>query len=171
MDGGAGPDRLVGHDHEETIAGGPGDDVIEGGLNDDTLTGGPGEDRILGDSSQDTCNFLARRYPFGNDVIDARDGERDSIDCGVGEDRATVDAIDVVANCEQVDAGGTAPGGAGPGGSDGTLTGPSAFSRKALKQGVAAAHECAAACTVTLTLTADKRTASRRFAKVVKLER
>ena len=33
MDGGAGPDRLVGHDHEETIAGGPGDDVIEGGLN------------------------------------------------------------------------------------------------------------------------------------------
>ena len=38
--------------------------------------------------------------PFGNDVIEARDGEQDTIDCGVGEDRAVVDAVDVVAaNC------------------------------------------------------------------------
>ena len=148
VDGGGGPDKLVGHDHEETIAGGPGDDVIEGGLNDDTLSGGPGQDRILGDSSQDTCNFLACRYPFGNDVIDARDGERDSIDCGVGEDRATVDAIDVVANCEQVDAG-ARKGDPVPTPADDTLTGPSAFSRKALKKGVQATHACAAACTVT----------------------
>ena len=105
VSGGGGPDKLVGHDYMETIDGGPGDDVIEGGLNDDTLTGGPGRDQILGDSSQNTCNFLACRYPFGNDTIDARDGEQDSVDCGVGEDKAIVDAIDVVSGCEQVDAG------------------------------------------------------------------
>jgi hypothetical protein len=166
VSGGGGPDKLVGHDWMETIDGGPGDDVIEGGLNDDTLTGGPGRDRILGDSSQDTCNFLACRYPFGNDTIDARDGEQDSIDCGVGEDRAIVDAIDVVSGCEQVDAAGPAPGpgpgpGSGPGGSDGTLDGPSKFTRKALKQGIAATHPCVASCSLMLTLTADARTAKK----------
>ena len=45
-------------------------------------------------------------------MIDARDGQLDGIDCGVGEDRVVADAIDVIApNCEQVDKG--AP--AGPG--------------------------------------------------------
>ena len=165
--GGGGPDKLVGHDYMETIDGGPGDDVIEGGLNDDTLTGGPGKDQILGDSSQNTCNFLACRYPFGNDTIYARDGEKDSIDCGVGEDKAVVDAIDVVSGCETVDAGKGGGGGQGPGGSDGTLVGPSKFSRKALKKGVAAAHDCASACTLKLTLTADKKTAKKLGTKLV----
>ena len=115
--GGAGNDKLKGHDHVETIDGGPGNDILEGGLNNDTLTGGPGKDTIFGDSTADTCNFLSCRIAFGNDVIDARDGEQDTIDCGVGEDRATVDAIDVVANCEQVDKSG---GGRAPHGADGT---------------------------------------------------
>ena len=166
VNGGGGPDKLVGHDYVETIDGGPGDDVIEGGLNDDTLTGGPGEDRILGDSSQNTCNFLACRYPFGNDTINARDGEKDSIDCGVGEDKAIVDPVDVVSGCETVEGGGPGPK-PGPGGTDGTLTGPSKFSRKALKRGIAAAHDCAAACTVKLTLTADKATARKLGTKLI----
>jgi len=162
VSGGGGPDKLVGHDYMETIDGGPGDDVIEGGLNDDTLTGGPGRDQILGDSSQNTCNFLACRYPFGNDTIDARDGEQDSVDCGVGEDKAIVDAIDVVSGCEQVDASGPGPGaGPGSGGSDGTLSGPSKFTRKALKKGIPATHDCAATCSIKLTLTADAGTAKR----------
>ena len=120
-----GNDKLKGHDHAENIDGGPGNDIIEGGLNHDTITGGPGKDTIFGDSTADTCNFLHCRISFGNDIINARDGEVDTIDCGVGEDRAIVDAIDVVAGCEQVDKQG---GGAGPGGkgSDGTLNGPSA---------------------------------------------
>jgi Ca2+-binding RTX toxin-like protein len=163
--GGGGPDKLVGHDYVETIDGGPGDDVIEGGLNDDTITGGPGKDRILGDSSANTCNFLACRYPFGNDTINARDGEKDSIDCGVGEDKAIVDAIDVVSGCETVDAG-KGPG-PKPGGTDGTLTGPSKFTRKALRKGVAASHECASACTIKLTLTADRKTAKKLGTKLV----
>ena len=37
-------------------------------------------------------------------MINARDGAADQIDCGPGEDRAIVDAIDTVAaNCESVD--------------------------------------------------------------------
>lgn len=156
-----GNDKLVGHDHAETIDGGPGDDTIEGGLNDDTLTGGPGKDTILGDSSQNTCNFLACRIAFGNDVIDARDGERDSIDCGVGDDRATVDPIDVVANCETVDGGGAAPAGGDK------LNGPKRYTRKALRKGIKVDWDCTAGCTVKLTLTADKKTAKRLRTKLL----
>jgi Ca2+-binding RTX toxin-like protein len=159
-----GNDHLVGHDHVETIDGGPGDDVIEGGLNNDTLTGGPGKDTIYGDSTKDTCNFLSCRIAFGNDVIDARDGEQDTIDCGVGEDRATVDAIDVVANCEQVDKSGK---GANPPQGGGRLDGPKRYSRKALRKGLALRVDCAAACTVKFTLTADRRTARKLGTKVI----
>ena len=39
----------------------------------------------------------------GDEVITAKDGSKDTIDCGTGSDRVTVDAIDVVSsNCEQV---------------------------------------------------------------------
>ena len=162
-----GDDKLKGHDHVEDIDGGPGNDVIEGGLNNDTITGGPGKDTIFGDSTADTCNFLHCRIAFGNDVIDARDGEVDTIDCGVGEDRATVDAIDVVANCEDVSQQGG--GGSGPGGkaSDGTLNGPKRYTRKALKKGIAVAWDCSAACTVKLTLVADRKTAKRLGTKLI----
>jgi Ca2+-binding RTX toxin-like protein len=162
VSGEGGNDKLVGHDHAEVIDGGPGDDIVEGGLNHDTLTGGPGKDTIFGDSTKDTCNFLSCRIAFGNDVIQARDGEQDTIDCGVGDDRATVDAIDVVANCEQVDAGGGAPGAGG-----GKLDGPKRYTRKALRKGIAIDWDCTAACTVKLTLTADKRTAKRLGTKVI----
>jgi Ca2+-binding RTX toxin-like protein len=155
--GGAGNDKLKGHDHVETIDGGPGNDRVEGGYNNDLLTGGPGKDTIFGDSTTDTCNFLSCKIPFGNDVINARDGEQDTIDCGPGEDRATVDAIDVVANCEQVNGGG-GPGPA-PHGGDAKLNGPRSYTRKQLKKGIAVAWDCTAACTVRLTLTADRKTA------------
>jgi Ca2+-binding RTX toxin-like protein len=168
INGLGGNDKLVGHDHTETIDGGPGDDVVEGGLNDDTLTGGPGKDKILGDSSANTCNFLACRISFGNDVINARDGEQDSIDCGVGDDRATVDAIDVVANCETVDKAGGGGGGGGQGATPGgKLNGPKRYTRKALRKGIAVGWDCTAACTVKLTLTADKKTAKRLGTKLL----
>ena len=38
----------------------------------------------------------------GNDVIYARDGDRDWIDCGSERDIAVVDRIDVVRHCEYV---------------------------------------------------------------------
>ncbi|MDQ3739921.1 MAG: hypothetical protein M3389_03160, partial [Actinomycetota bacterium] len=54
------------------------------------------------------CGWLQScTIPHGNDTIHARDGESDSIDCGVGTDTAIVDPADVVANCENVDAGRT----------------------------------------------------------------
>ncbi len=98
--GAGGNDRLVGHDSVERIDGGPGNDYVEGGFGNDRLTGGPGRDTIFGDSTADTCNFLACRIPFGNDVIDARDGVADTIDCGPGKDRLLADPVDVAANCE-----------------------------------------------------------------------
>jgi dipeptidyl aminopeptidase/acylaminoacyl peptidase len=54
----------------------------------DVLKGSPFRDTILG---------LA-----GNDWIEARDGRRDVIDCGPGNDTAIVDRHDVVRNCERV---------------------------------------------------------------------
>jgi Ca2+-binding RTX toxin-like protein len=38
----------------------------------------------------------------GNDTIQAKDGERDTIDCGSGRDTVVVDAVDVVKGCEKV---------------------------------------------------------------------
>ena len=54
------------------------------------------------------------QVPFGNDAVDARDGEADQVDCGIGEDTATVDKIDTVVNCEKVIGAGSngTPGGA-----------------------------------------------------------
>jgi len=165
LTGAGGNDKLKGHDHVETIDGGPGADRVEGGYNNDVLTGGPGRDTIFGDSTTDTCNYLSCKIPFGNDVIFARDGEADTIDCGPGEDRAEVDAIDVVANCEQIGKPGAAPAGAPAGG--GTLDGPRSYTRRALRKGLPVAFDCAAACTVKVTLTADKRTAKRLRTRLV----
>ena len=53
------------------------------------ITGGAGADTIFGGA--------------GSDTIYAADGERDVIDCGAGRDRAVVDSVDIVKNCEVVD--------------------------------------------------------------------
>ena len=52
------------------LAGGPGTELLMGRDGDDQITGGAGEDVLSGDE--------------GDDRIDARDGEPDTIDCGVG---------------------------------------------------------------------------------------
>jgi hypothetical protein len=95
--GGAGDDKIYGRGGNDTLLGGAGDDYLDGGDGNDIITGGPGSDRILGGP--------------GSDTIHADDGERDTIDCGPGSDRAYVDAIDVVKNCEVVTlaTGSTAP--------------------------------------------------------------
>jgi TolB protein len=66
-----------------------GDDVVDGGLQGDVLVGGAGRDRLVGGR--------------GDDRIDARDGERDVVECGWGDDVATVDRFDVVRRgCERI---------------------------------------------------------------------
>src|SRR3712207_3360783 len=105
-----GNDRLIAKDTADTVEGGPGDDHVEGGYNHDTVVGGAGKDMIYGDKTGSQSCWYSCVVPFGNDTIDARDGEVDTIDCGVGEDTALVDAGDVVANCETVQRSGATTG-------------------------------------------------------------
>jgi hypothetical protein len=108
--GAGGNDTLRGSDGAETLDGGPGNDDIDGGFGDDTITGGPGRDSIAGDRRGGDCGPVWCKLPFGNDTIDARDGEIDSVSCGFGEDTVYADANDVVAgDCEHVTRGGGAP--------------------------------------------------------------
>jgi hypothetical protein len=77
--GGRGRDRLRGRGGADCLAGGRGADAIAGGGGRDALTGGAGPDRLR-----------------------ARDGRRDLVRCGRGEDTATVDRRDLVSGCERV---------------------------------------------------------------------
>ena len=105
VEGRGGDDQITGNDGAESIDGGGGADRLEGGFGHDSLTGGPGRDTIYGDETSQRCSYGSHCavVPFGNDTILARDGEADTIDCGVGTDRAIVDPADVVANCETVE--------------------------------------------------------------------
>ena len=87
--GGGHDDVILGLGGNDTLLGGAGDDRIEGGPGNDVITGGGGADRLFGGP--------------GSDTINAADGERDTIDCGAGRDRASADSFDVVKNCEVVD--------------------------------------------------------------------
>jgi RTX calcium-binding nonapeptide repeat (4 copies)/WD40-like Beta Propeller Repeat len=86
--GGGFDDVIFGLGGNDTLLGGAGDDRLEGGRGNDVLIGGAGADVLLGGP--------------GSDTIYAADGERDIIDCGPGRDRAIVDAVDIVKNCEVV---------------------------------------------------------------------
>jgi hypothetical protein len=101
--GGNGDDDLNGGDGTDKLDGGPGNDHLDGGFGDDVITGGPGQDRISGDLAAGDCGPIWCKYPYGNDTIDARDGEVDSILCGAGTDTVLADAGDVVdPDCENV---------------------------------------------------------------------
>jgi hypothetical protein len=121
--GGGGNDTLKANDGADRLDGGAGDDDIDGGFGDDVIVGGPGRDSIAGDRRGGDCGPLWCKYPFGNDTIDARDGERDSVMCGAGQDSVSADAIDVVAgDCETVTRdGGAAPAPSAPGASAGLV--------------------------------------------------
>jgi hypothetical protein len=107
MRGGLGNDDLNGADGAEKLDGGPGDDHLDGGFGDDVITGGPGKDRISGDLKAGDCGPLWCKYPYGNDLINAQDGEVDSILCGFGTDVVNADANDVVdGDCETVNRAG-----------------------------------------------------------------
>jgi hypothetical protein len=78
--------------------------MLNGGYGNDTITGGPGQDTIQGDANSTTCGYWSYtcKIPFGNDVINARDGEVDNVDCGEGSDRVIADPYDIVAgDCER----------------------------------------------------------------------
>jgi Ca2+-binding RTX toxin-like protein len=85
--GGAGKDR---------IAGGPGPDHLFGGRGADSLSGGRAADVIAGGRGRD---YLAGGR--GGDTFRARDGRRDRVLGGLGNDQARVDiGLDVVRGIE-----------------------------------------------------------------------
>jgi uncharacterized repeat protein (TIGR01451 family) len=96
VDGDGGDDQLWGGDGRDRLEGGVGDDRLIGGRKADQLSGGPGNDQLLPSSGRDRV-FAG----LGDDVIAARDGARDVIFCGPGNDRVVADRIDVLRGCEQ----------------------------------------------------------------------
>ncbi len=124
---GAGRDCAYGGDGNDRISGGPDGDVLRGGNDNDTLVGAGGNDRLIGNAGNDTLfggegdddllggagndslvagagsNVLVGGG--GDDAIDARNGTRDVVDCGVGVDTVRAEAIDRIndsAGCEEV---------------------------------------------------------------------
>jgi hypothetical protein len=80
VDGGSGPDVLVGNVLSNALFGEDGNDTIDGGPGPDLLDGGGGDD-----------------------TLQARDGAVDQVSCGTGTDTTVVDANDSVASdCENV---------------------------------------------------------------------
>jgi len=103
VDGLGGPDLVNGGTGDDELFGGAGDDRVEGSAGEDYLEGGAGVDLFAGDNPCTTEPCTG-----GSDFIQARDGEADTVNCGVGADTALVDAIDVVAQdtqhgCERID--------------------------------------------------------------------
>jgi hypothetical protein len=112
--GRGGNDTLIAGDaNGDTVDGGAGDDLVEGGFGDDRLVGGPGRDRVNGDRGARCNEYHCDYLVTGNDVIEVRDGEADSVACGPGTDKVVADAVDTVApDCETVEraaAGGAIP--------------------------------------------------------------
>ena len=152
--GNGGDDQLTGMDYDDTMDGGAGNDRVEGGIGHDTITGGPGKDTLFGEGDGNYCGIYECKIPFGNDTINARDGEADQVDCGVGTDTAIVDALDTVANCEKVDVGaGPGPGGGGGGAKDGLSVATKAKRQALLAKGLKLQMACAGACKVSAKLT------------------
>ena len=76
---------------------GPGHDVLEGGNGDEVLSTKRGDDKLIGGGGEDELNA-----GLDDDDVRAADGEPDDVDCGAGEDVASVDSFDDVKNCEIV---------------------------------------------------------------------
>jgi hypothetical protein len=97
-----GNDEIVGNLGDDTLVGGEGNDLIFGESGNDTISGNDGNDRMFGHDGRDT--FIGGA---GDDVIDAVFfeeffPEKDTIDCGPGNDTVKADRLDTVVNCENV---------------------------------------------------------------------
>ena len=99
--GAGGNDHLVGNGGNDQLFGDAGNDVVEGTYDADTVDGGSGTDDLYGDIAG--CSVFCSP---ANDVVFARDGERDTVDCG-GTGSAQVDQLDAVGFCTTVDRTGT----------------------------------------------------------------
>ena len=95
--GGGGDDRIDGLGGDDCLDGEDGKDKVFGGTGDDLIDGANGHDRLRGGADADLI-----RGGVGDDDIRAANGAKDHIDCGPGDDTATVDNKDKVRHCETV---------------------------------------------------------------------
>lgn len=93
----AGRRVLLGQGGRDTVIATPDGSTLHGGNGHDKLVGGPGEDNLTGGRGADVIGGGK-----GRDLVRAIDGRRDRINCGPGVDRAKVDGIDRVKNCERL---------------------------------------------------------------------
>jgi Ca2+-binding RTX toxin-like protein len=92
-----GADRVRGRDGHDCLVGGSGRDRLLGENGSDRLTGGSGRDRLDGGAGRNAYDAGS-----GDDRVMARNGHRETVRCGPGDDLARVDADDRVRGCEQV---------------------------------------------------------------------
>ncbi|HEV2813894.1 MAG TPA: hypothetical protein VGW10_11640 [Solirubrobacteraceae bacterium] len=79
------------------LHGDDGNDVLTGGDADDSLAGDDGDDRLTGGAGAD-----AHEAGEGNDVLATRDGVRDTVACGAGDDSGEADVEDEATDCESL---------------------------------------------------------------------
>jgi hypothetical protein len=85
----AGPDYVAGRQSADELYGGRGKDEVRAGNGRDRVFGGRAEDQLYGGG--------------GNDTMNAQDGYKDNVNCGLGTDTAYVDRRDLVnEDCENV---------------------------------------------------------------------
>ena len=93
-----GADVVRGLGGDDSLFGGSGGDRLDGGAGNDSMLGGSGSDTLIGGRGHDDLDGGS-----GRDVFFTRDGARDQVFCGSGDDSVYADARDVVAfNCEHV---------------------------------------------------------------------
>jgi subtilisin family serine protease len=107
LSGDDGNDRLYGAGGRDALRGGPGRDKLFGGDGDDRLDGGDGKDALDGGRGNDKLTGGRDTNSYkggpGNDSVKARNGKRETVDCGSGrKDSATLDRADRAKRCERV---------------------------------------------------------------------
>ncbi len=88
-------DAIVGTSGRDRLLGGRGNDRLRGKGGADCVKGQGGNDRLSGGAARDKISGGR-----GADRISSRDGTRDVVNCGGGEDRVKADRADVLKHCE-----------------------------------------------------------------------
>jgi hypothetical protein len=106
LNGEAGGDLILALGGADRVRGGDGHDCLVGGSGGDRLLGEDGYDRLTGGSGADRLDGGPGRNAYdagpGDDRVKARNGRRETVRCGPGEDTARADANDRLRGCEHV---------------------------------------------------------------------